>query len=245
MSHKHDTVTPYGQQAGEKKKQVAQMFDAISRRYDFLNHFLSGGIDILWRRRAVRMLRPLRPRIVIDLATGTGDFAIEAARILKPERVIGVDISSGMLEVGREKMRKRKLTQVEMVLGDSENMPYPDNFCDAITVGFGVRNFENLEKGLAEMYRILRPGGAVVILEPAVPAAFPMRQLVQFYYKTLLPFFGGLFSRDPRAYQYLPNSVQAFPHGPAFLTICQRIGYKNTQFKSLSLGICALYWLEK
>jgi demethylmenaquinone methyltransferase/2-methoxy-6-polyprenyl-1,4-benzoquinol methylase len=245
MSHKHDTVTPYGQQAGEKKKQVAQMFDAISRRYDFLNHFLSGGIDILWRRRAVRMLRPLRPRIVIDLATGTGDFAIEAARILKPDRVIGVDISSGMLEVGREKMRKRKLTQVEMVLGDSENMPYPDNFCDAITVGFGVRNFENLEKGLAEMYRILRPGGAVVILEPAVPAAFPMRQLVQFYYKTLLPFFGGLFSRDPRAYQYLPNSVQAFPHGPAFLTICQRIGYKNTQFKSLSLGICALYWLEK
>lgn len=245
MAHQHDTVTPYGQQAGNKKEQVAQMFDNISHRYDFLNHFLSGGIDILWRRKAIRMLRKVKPRIVLDIATGTGDFAIEAARKLKPEQVIGIDISAGMLEVGRQKMQKRGLKMVQMVQADSENLPYPDNFCQAITVGFGVRNFENLERGLAEMYRVLSPGGAVVILEPAVPRSFPMRQLVMFYYKTLLPFFGGLFSRDKNAYSYLPNSVQAFPHGQQFLDICTKIGYKNTRFKPLTLGICALYWLEK
>jgi demethylmenaquinone methyltransferase/2-methoxy-6-polyprenyl-1,4-benzoquinol methylase len=245
MAHQHDTITPYGQADKAKKAQVAEMFDNISHRYDFLNHFLSLGIDITWRRKAIRMLKPLKPQVVVDIATGTGDFALEASR-LKPRRIIGLDISEGMLTVGRQKVARRGLSAtIEMVQADSEALPYPDNFCQAITVGFGVRNFEHLEKGLAEIYRILSPGGACIILEPAVPRRFPVRQLVLFYYKTLLPLFGRLFSKDHRAYSYLPETIQAFPVGEQFLDICRRQGFRNCRFKPLTLGICALYYLEK
>ncbi|MBX3101432.1 MAG: bifunctional demethylmenaquinone methyltransferase/2-methoxy-6-polyprenyl-1,4-benzoquinol methylase UbiE [Bacteroidetes bacterium] len=245
MVHQHDTITPYAQEGKAKKAQVAEMFDNISHRYDFLNHFLSLGIDITWRRKAIRMLRPLKPKVVVDIATGTGDFAIEAAR-LKPGRIIGLDISEGMLAVGRQKVARRKLSGlIEMVQADSEALPYPDNFCQAVTVGFGVRNFEDLDKGLREIHRILSPGGVCIILEPAVPRRFPTRQLVLFYYKTLLPLFGRLFSKDPRAYSYLPETIQAFPHGPQFLDICQKTGFSQCKWKPLTLGICALYYLEK
>jgi demethylmenaquinone methyltransferase/2-methoxy-6-polyprenyl-1,4-benzoquinol methylase len=247
MTHQHDTITPYAPTSEQDKKaQVAQMFDNISHKYDFLNHFLSMGIDITWRRRARKMLKTLKPQVHMDIATGTGDFAIEVAK-LKPQRIIGLDLSEGMLAIGRDKMAKRGLDKmVEMVQGDSESLQYPDNFCDSVTVGFGVRNFENLEKGLAEIYRVLRPGGVCIILEPSVPRSFPMRQLVLFYYKTFMPLFGRLFSKDARAYSYLPQTIQAFPNGQHFLDICNKIGFsKQSKWKPLTLGICALYYLEK
>lgn len=221
------------------------MFDSIAPRYDFLNHFLSMGIDIRWRRKAVKMLKPYQPEVVLDIATGTGDFAIEATR-LKPKEIIGLDISAGMLEVGRKKISKKGLDSViRMVQGDSEDLPFEDNSIGAITVGFGVRNFENLEKGLGEMLRVLKPGGAVVILEPSVPKRFPMKQLFGLYFRGILPLVGRMVSRDSRAYTYLPESVKAFPNGKDFVAICEKTGYKNPRYQPLSFGICALYILEK
>ncbi len=238
-------VTPYRDEERSKKEQVTEMFDSIAPRYDFLNHFLSMGIDILWRRRAIRMLKPYRPEVVLDIATGTGDFAIEALK-LNPEKVIGLDISPGMLEVGRQKMVKKKLDdRIEMVLGDSEDLHFDDNSIGAVTVGFGVRNFENLEIGLGEILRVLKPGGAAVILEPSVPRKFPMRQLFGLYFKGILPLIGRMVSKDSRAYTYLPESVKAFPNGKEFTDICTKVGFTNVQFKPLSFGICSLYLLEK
>ncbi len=240
------TPMPYGAAAGSKKLQVATMFDAIAPKYDFLNHALSLGIDILWRRRAVRMLAAYKPELVIDIATGTGDFAIEAAKQLKPQKIIGVDISENMLGVGREKMARKGLSAlIEMRSGDSEKLFFDDNYADAITVGFGVRNFEHLEQGLAEILRVLKPGKAVVILEPAVPTRFPLKQLFQFYFLGILPLIGRLVSKDPAAYTYLPQSVQAFPNGADFVNICQRVGFRRTTWHSLTFGICSLYLLEK
>jgi demethylmenaquinone methyltransferase/2-methoxy-6-polyprenyl-1,4-benzoquinol methylase len=238
-------VTPYQDQQRSKKEQVTEMFDSIAPRYDFLNHFLSLGIDILWRRKAIKMLKPYKPEIVLDIATGTGDFAIEATR-LKPKEIIGLDISAGMLEVGRKKISKKGLDAIiRMVQGDSEDLPFEDNSIGAITVGFGVRNFENLEKGLGEMLRVLKPGGAVVILEPAVPKRFPMKQLFGLYFRGILPLVGRMVSRDSRAYTYLPESVKAFPNGKDFVSICEKTGYKTSRYQPLSFGICALYLLEK
>lgn len=221
------------------------MFDNIAQSYDFLNHFLSMGVDILWRKKAIRKLRPYQPKVMLDIATGTGDFAVEAIK-LNPDRVVGLDISAGMLEVGKVKMQKKGLSdRVEMVLGDSEDLQFEDNSIDAVTVGFGVRNFENLEKGMSEIMRVLKPGKAAAILEPAIPRHFPMKQLFYLYFRGVLPLIGKLVSKDNAAYTYLPESVKAFPDGKEFTDICRKVGFRKTEHKRLSLGICSMYLLEK
>jgi demethylmenaquinone methyltransferase / 2-methoxy-6-polyprenyl-1,4-benzoquinol methylase len=240
-----EKVTPYGAESGSKKVQVTQMFDTIAPTYDRLNRVLSLGIDIWWRRYAVRLLKPAKPQIIVDLATGTGDFAIELAK-LHPSRIIGIDVSDGMLAVGRDKMKARKLQNlIEMRLGDAENLPLETNSVDAITVGFGVRNFEDLPKGLDEMLRILKPGGVAVILEPGYPTRFPLKQLFNFYFHSVLPVIGKLISADKAAYEYLPQSVSAFPAGKDFTDICKQVGFEEAIYKPLTFGICALYWLRK
>ena len=234
-------VKPYNKSDKTKKEEVAEMFDNISGRYDFLNHFLSLGIDKLWRKKAVKMLKEVSPKRIIDLATGTGDFAIEALK-LKPEKIIGVDISNGMLEKGRIKMKKKGVDDIiEMKNGDSENLPFEDNYFDALTVGFGVRNYEDLEKGLSEMLRVLKPGGKAVILEFSKPKKFPIKQLFNFYSKRIIPFLGKSISKDERAYTYLPDSVEAFPEGKEFLNILEKVGYKKTKLKLVSGGIATIY----
>ena len=236
------TVLPYKDKEASKKQQVAEMFDNISHKYDFLNHFLSLGIDIRWRKKAVKQLTEIQPKLMLDIATGTGDFAIEALNKLNPDKIIGVDISEGMLSVGREKLKKKKLDdKIELLSGDSENLPFEDNKFDAIIVAFGVRNFENLEKGLAEMYRVLRPGGKVVVLEFSKPKRFPFKQLYNFYFKNILPTLGKTISKDNSAYTYLPESVRSFPDGNAFTSILDKLGFNKTECKPLTLGISSIY----
>lgn len=234
-------VVPYKDTADSKKSQVAQMFNSIAGKYDFLNHFLSAGIDLYWRKKAIDELKPVNPKRVLDIATGTGDLAIEALR-LNPDKITGVDISEGMLAVGREKLQKKGLAKkIELLSGDSENLQFGENAFDAITAGFGVRNFENLEKGLNEMHRVLKPGGKMVILEFSKPTAFPMKQGYNFYFKHILPLFGKLISKDDSAYTYLPESVQAFPDGPDFINILNKVGFKATRWQPLTFGICSIY----
>lgn len=238
-------VLPYKNQTQSKKEQVATMFNNISKRYDLLNHLLSLGIDIYWRKRAINLLRSEKPKTILDVATGTGDFAIEALS-LDPDKVIGVDISEGMLDIGRQKLRRLQLDQkIELRSGDSERLLFDDNIFDAVIVAFGVRNFEHLEKGLADMYRVLKPGGTVVILEFSKPKRFPLKQLYNFYFKYILPSIGRLISKDQSAYTYLPESVQAFPDGKAMLEVLNRIGYKNTICRSLTFGISSIYTGKK
>jgi demethylmenaquinone methyltransferase / 2-methoxy-6-polyprenyl-1,4-benzoquinol methylase len=238
-------VVPYKEEGKTKKEQVADMFDNISPRYDFLNHTLSLGIDILWRKKAVRLLKPFAPKTVLDIATGTGDFAVEAVR-LKPEKIVGVDISEGMLAVGRQKMIKKGLADlIELHYGDSENLNFEDNKFDVITVAFGVRNFENLKKGLQEMFRVTSEGGHVMIIEFSRPEKFPVKQLYNFYFNTILPKIGKLVSKDNAAYQYLPESVAAFPDGLAFLEILNEVGYKEAKCIPLTFGISSIYWARK
>ena len=235
------TVIPYKDKQGSKKEQVATMFDNISGNYDFLNHFLSLGIDIIWRKKAIKQLATLKPKLILDIATGTGDFAIEALA-LNPDKIIGVDISKGMLEVGKQKMKKKKLDhKIELQLGDSEGLLFPDNNFDAVIVSFGVRNFENLEKGLTDMHRVLKPGGKMVILEFSKPKVFPFKQLYQFYFKAILPRIGSVVSKDNSAYTYLPESVKAFPDGKDFLNILKKIGFQETQCKPQTFGISSIY----
>ncbi|MDG1105110.1 MAG: bifunctional demethylmenaquinone methyltransferase/2-methoxy-6-polyprenyl-1,4-benzoquinol methylase UbiE [Cyclobacteriaceae bacterium] len=234
-------VLPYKDKDTSKKEQIAAMFNSISGKYDFLNHFLSLGIDILWRKRAVRLLKNHQPKLILDIATGTGDFAIEALS-LNPEKIIGVDISEGMLSVGREKLIKKNLTdKIELLSGDSEVLPFEDNFFDAVIVSFGVRNFENLEKGLSDMLRVLKPGGKVVILEFSKPKSFPFKQVYQFYFQWILPKIGKLISKNHAAYTYLPDSVEAFPDGDDFLNILNKIGFQKNQCTPLTLGISSIY----
>lgn len=221
------------------------MFNNISKKYDFLNHFLSMGIDILWRKKAIRMLKESQPKQILDIATGTGDFAIEALK-LNPIKVTGIDISKGMLAVGNQKIKKKGLENViELKLGDSENLEFNDNTFDAYTVGFGVRNFENLEKGLTEMLRVLKPNGTAIILEFSKPKAFPIKQIYNFYFNKMLPGIGKLVSKDNAAYTYLPESVDAFPDGQEFTTILEKIGYKNTKTTVLMFGIASIYKANK
>ncbi|RDC63515.1 bifunctional demethylmenaquinone methyltransferase/2-methoxy-6-polyprenyl-1,4-benzoquinol methylase UbiE [Adhaeribacter pallidiroseus] len=234
-------VVPYKDTPDDKKSQVAHMFNSIAGKYDFLNHFLSAGVDIYWRKKAIDLVARNKPQLILDIATGTGDFAIEAMR-LKPRKVVGVDISEGMLAVGREKLQKKQLSHViELKTGDSENLEFEANQFDAVMAAFGVRNFENLEKGLAEMYRVLKPGGQVVILEFSKPKAFPFKQGYNFYFKHILPVFGKLISKDRAAYTYLPESVQAFPDGPDFTTILTQVGFKFTAWHPLTFGISSIY----
>lgn len=238
-------VLPYKEQQSSKKEQVAEMFDNISHRYDFLNHFLSLGIDILWRKKAVRLLKKDQPKQILDIATGTGDFAIEALA-LNPDKIIGVDISAGMLEQGKKKMKRKGVDHIiDMQMGDSEKLLFESNTFDAVIVSFGVRNFENLEKGLSDMFRVLKPGGKTVIIEFSRPRKFPMKQLYNVYFKSILPIIGKLISKDQSAYTYLPESVEAFPDGKDFLTILKKVGFKSTECRPLTFGISSIYIGQK
>ncbi len=235
-------ITPYKDQQVAKKEQVATMFNNISKTYDFLNHFMSLGIDIIWRKKAIKELKSVQPKLMLDVATGTGDFAFEAIEILKPEKVIGVDISEGMLEVARQKIAKRNKGDVyEVRLGDSEKLLFEDDTFDAITVAFGVRNFEYLEKGIADMYRVLKPGGKLVVLEFSKPTTFPVKQAYNFYFHYILPLIGKFFSKDSSAYTYLPESVEAFPDGEKFTNLMDKLGFQQTKFRPLTFGICSIY----
>ena len=234
-------VKPYNNADASKKEEVAEMFNKISKKYDFLNHFLSLGIDKIWRRKAINKLRTIEPRKILDIATGTGDFALAALK-LNPQEVIGVDISQGMLDVGIEKMKKKGVGNIiKMKLGDSEQLEFEDGYFDALTVGFGVRNYENLNKGLSDMLRVLRPGGKAIILEFSKPKKFPIKHLFNFHSKYIIPFFGKKISKDKRAYAYLPESVAAFPEGNAFEDIMGQIGYTEIQSELVSGGIATIY----
>jgi demethylmenaquinone methyltransferase/2-methoxy-6-polyprenyl-1,4-benzoquinol methylase len=237
-------VKPYNSEK-TKKEEVAQMFNNISGKYDFLNHLFSFGIDKRWRRKVIKALKPLKPKLILDIATGTGDFAIAALK-LNPDKVIGIDISTGMLDVGRTKTRiHEKRDNIELIEGDSENIQFSDNYFDAITVGFGVRNFENLKKGLSEMLRVLKPGGMAMILEFSKPKRFPTKQFFGFYSKRIMPFFGRRISKDDRAYAYLPESVQAFPEGEEMRQILLEIGFKSVDIRPVSGGIATIYAARK
>jgi demethylmenaquinone methyltransferase/2-methoxy-6-polyprenyl-1,4-benzoquinol methylase len=239
------TVTPYKNQSASKKEQVAEMFNNIAPKYDFLNQLLSLGIHKSWRKKSVNLLKKYKPKTVLDIATGTADFAIEAM-ILNPNKVVGVDISEGMLKLGVEKINKLGLqNKIELKLGDSETLPFSDNSFDAITVGFGVRNFENLEKGITDIYRVLNPGGTLVILEFSKPSAFPVKQLYNFYFNYITPLIGKLFSKDNAAYTYLPESVNAFPSGKEFLKVLEKKGFKETNATPLTFGIASIYFAKK
>lgn len=241
---KHDKITPYNSNEA-KKDQVEEMFDNIAPKYDFLNHLLSMGIDITWRRKAIKILGKRNPKAILDVATGTGDFAIEAKSV-NPERIVGLDISGEMLNVGREKIEKKGLSSlIEMVKADSEAMPFKDNTFDAITVGFGVRNFAHLEVGLAEMLRVLKPGGQVAIIEISQPENFPVKQIYNIYFKHILPTVGKMVSKDARAYTYLPESVTHFAQGQEFAHILTKVGYKEATHTPLTLGTATLYIASK
>jgi demethylmenaquinone methyltransferase / 2-methoxy-6-polyprenyl-1,4-benzoquinol methylase len=235
-------VKPDMQSELSKKAQVEEMFDSISKRYDFLNHFLSLGIDKRWRNKAIKKISEVNPEIILDVATGTADLAITAVKKLPLKEAIGIDLSEGMLSEGRKKVNAKKLNSIiTLMKGDSEALPFQDNTFDASTVGFGVRNFENLEKGLSEINRVLKPGGMIAVLEFSKPTLFPVKQLYNFYFKAILPFWGRFISGDSKAYTYLPESVRAFPDGQAFLDILNATGFKKCEQTKLSLGICSLY----
>ncbi|MDE3236485.1 MAG: bifunctional demethylmenaquinone methyltransferase/2-methoxy-6-polyprenyl-1,4-benzoquinol methylase UbiE [Bacteroidota bacterium] len=237
----HDTVVPDTDSELNKKQQVAQMFDNIAQRYDFFNRFLSAGVDVWWRKKAIAQLKPLHPKQVLDVATGTADVALMTYNILHPEKIVGIDISEGMLNLGRKKIEELGLSGViELQQGDSENIRFADNSFDAITVAFGVRNFENLEAGLKEMLRVLKPGGKLVVLEFSKPKGW-FKILYNFYLSVLAPTFVQLFSKNKKAYKYLNDSVQAFPEGQNFINIMHGAGFTQTYLKPLSLGICTIY----
>ena len=239
------TVKPYKESSLSKKEQVATMFDNIAGNYDFLNHFLSLGIDIFWRKRLVRKLQKQKPQNILDVATGTADLAIAMMKI-KPFNVVGIDISNGMLEVGRKKIKQKDLEKtIQLQQADSENLPFEDATFDAVTVSFGARNFENLQKGLSEMARVLKPGGKIYILEFSKPTLFPFKQLYDFYFKFVLPLIGKLLSKDNAAYSYLPESVKAFPHGKELNSIIENCGYTNAKNHPLTMGIASIYTAQK
>lgn len=233
-------ITPYINDKSSKKEQIAFMFNNIAPRYDFLNSLLSFGIHVGWRKKAIGLLKASKPAKILDIATGTGDFAIEAMS-LNPEKIIGVDISEGMLTFGKEKIKAKKLDhKIELMLADSENLPFENNTFDAITVAFGVRNFENLEKGLNDMHRVLKADGTVLILEFSKPQKF-IKGIYNFYFQIVCPFIGKILSKDNSAYKYLPLSVNAFPYGNDFLNIMQKSGFKETHCYPLSFGIASIY----
>lgn len=234
-------VTPYGGEQNEKKKEVASMFNNIAGNYDFLNHFLSIGIDKLWRKKVVKIVSNVQPTEVLDVATGTGDLAIALLKA-QPKKIIGIDISEGMLAKGVEKIQKLKVDDViHLEYGDSENIHFEDNRFDAITVAFGVRNYQNLDKGLSEMYRVLKPNKPLVVLEFSKPSNWFFKQIYFFYFCNVLPFIGKLISKDSRAYTYLPESVRAFPDGSVFANKLKEAGFKSVKCTSLTFGISTIY----
>ena len=241
MTYKQEKIKPYGEE-GEKGRQVEHMFDRIAHSYDLLNHCLSLGIDKRWRRAAINSLRPYAPKKMLDVATGTGDFALLAARTLGPESLLGVDISEGMLEVGRKKILQAGLADVVgFRREDCMALSLPDGEYDALTVAYGIRNFQDLDRGLSEMYRVLRPGGRLVIIELTAPRRFPMRQLFWLYSHVLMPLVGRLVSRDSKAYSYLPATMEAFPQGEVMREILQKAGFREVEFRRFTFGLSTLY----
>jgi demethylmenaquinone methyltransferase/2-methoxy-6-polyprenyl-1,4-benzoquinol methylase len=242
----HDTVVPFKNSTESKTKQVENMFDKIAFRYDFLNRFLSAGIDVGWRKKAIKLLLPLQPKKILDVATGTGDFAITGYEILKPEKITGIDISDGMLDIGRKKILKAGLqNHIELLNGDSEAILFDDNSFDAVTVAFGVRNFEHLENGLSEIKRVLRPGGKLIVLECTKTSLPVIKQLYHFYMKFITPKIGKILAKNNDAYQYLNDSVLQFPEKENFIHILNQSNYRNAFYKTLTLGICTIYCAEK
>ena len=238
-------VTPYKDSDLGKKEQVTQMFDKISGNYDGLNRVISFGIDIIWRKRVVAILKKKQPKLILDIATGTGDLAINLVQT-GAQKIIGLDLSPGMLEVGKKKVLDKELAQtIDMIEGDSENLPFDDNTFDAVTVAFGVRNFETLEKGLAEIHRVLKPKGTFVVLETAVPSRTPYKQGYAFYTKYMLPKIGRLFSKDDSAYAYLSESASVFPHGQEFNNILLKIGFIDVMNKPQTFGVASIYIATK
>lgn len=243
--YEQEKVKPY-QGDKEKGKLVEEMFDNIAPAYDKLNHRLSWNIDKRWRNKAVKALLPFHPQTMLDIATGTGDFAILAAKILKPRQLIGADISEGMMNIGRQKVANEHLDHIiSFMKEDCMNLSFEDNTFDAITAAFGIRNFEHLDKGLAEMHRVLKPGGHLSILELTTPVSFPMRNLFKIYSHTFLPFYGKMVSKDKSAYNYLTASIEAFPQGEMMMEIFKKAGFTDMQFQRLTFGICTMYLAAK
>ena len=239
------TIKPYKDSSAGKKEQVATMFDNISKEYDGLNRVISFGIDVSWRKKVTKIVSKNNPKQILDIATGTGDLALMMSK-LNPEKIIGLDISPGMLEVGKQKIAKANLSDtIEMVVGDSENMPFEDNTFDAITVSFGVRNFANLDKGLTEIRRVLKPNGTFVVLETSNPTKFPFKQGYKFYTSFILPIIGKIFSRDKVAYSYLSESANSFPFVEVFDNILQKNGFINTEYKPVTFGVATIYSATK
>jgi len=247
MSHlPHDNVIPYQQSEKSKKEQVTEMFDRVAGKYDFMNRFLSGRLDLYWRKKAINTLKKFNPLQIIDIATGTGDLAIMTYKLLSPEKITGVDISGEMLKVGQQKINKANLNgKIILQQGDSEALAFANNSFDAATAAFGVRNFEDLEKGLSEIYRVLNNGGQLMVLEFSKPKSSVFSRLYKFYMKIVAPQFAQLFSTDKEAYQYLNKSSIAFPEREEFLHILNKIGFKKTTYQALTLGICCIYRAEK
>ena len=244
MGYRQEKIKPYGD--GEKAAQVEQMFDNIAPTYDKLNHRLSWDIDKRWRRKAIRQLAPFAPKTMLDIATGTGDFAILAARMLQPDRIVGADISEGMMEIGRQKVKAAGLDQtVVFEKEDCTRLSYPDSSFDAVTAAFGIRNFADLDQGLREMGRVLREGGHLSIVELTSPVSFPMKQLFHIYAHTILPVYGRLVSRDQSAYSYLTRTIEAFPQGEQMVEILRGAGFREASFRRLTFGICTMYFATK
>lgn len=245
MNYEQEKINPY-EDGVEKAQQVEQMFNNIAPTYDKLNHRLSWNIDKGWRKKAIRSLKPFEPKILLDIATGTGDFAILAAQMLHPDKLIGADISEGMMTIGREKVKTAGLQQViSFEKEDCTNLSYPEATFDAVIAAFGIRNFANLDKGLAEMCRVLKPGGHLSIVELTSPVSFPMKQLFHIYSHTVLPIYGRLISKDTSAYSYLTKTIEAFPQGELMVRILKDAGFKQAEFKRLTFGICTMYFATK
>lgn len=243
--YKQEEIKPYGKE-GEKGKLVEEMFDNIAPTYDTLNHRLSWDIDKGWRKKAIRQLLPFQPKTILDIATGTGDFAILSAKELRPQRMIGIDISEGMMKIGQKKVEAEGLQHiVSFKKDDCTHLSFDDNSFDAVTAAFGIRNFQNLDQGLSEMYRVLRPNGHLSIVELTTPVSFPMKQLFKLYSHTMLPVYGKLISKDTSAYSYLTKTIEAFPQGEVMLGILRKAGFKNASFKRLTFGICTMYFATK
>ena len=245
MNYPQETIKPYGKE-GKKSEQVEQMFDNIAPAYDRLNHTLSLGIDRRWRKKGIDWLRPFHPQQMLDVATGTGDFAIRACRSLQPKQLIATDISKGMMNVGREKVKQAHLSdKISFAREDCTSLSFADESFDAVTVAFGIRNFEGLDKGLTEVCRVLKTGGHLVILELSTPDRFPMKQLFTIYSKVVIPLLGKCISKDNSAYTYLPESIRAFPQGEVMQGVIRKAGFSEVHFKRLTFGICTLYVATK
>ncbi len=245
MGYAQENIMPYGDKT-PKGRQVEKMFDNIAHSYDKLNHWLSFGIDRCWRKQTVHAIKPLVHNEILDVATGTGDFAILCCRQLQPKRLVASDLSEGMMNVGREKVRKAGLDSViEFRKEDCMNLSFPDDSFDVVTVAYGVRNFQNLDRGLHEMYRVLRPGGHAVILELCTPVRFPMKQLFWLYSHVVMPLLGHLISKDSSAYTYLPATMAAFPQGEIMQGILKKAGYKDVSFHRFTFGLSTMYIARK